>query len=489
MIKNTSQMTLYDEIVKDNAFTQEERQVIRKFSQAAIQMAAVSNVTNFDVWNIHNVSQKAGVELHFPKEGLVMISLWCVFYACTKQYYPTSHLKYNNVAAFMSVHAYRNRFGNMELWEQEQLKDEANWMNVLFVLLPARKNKGLAIQVIPKMIEGWYVKYVTGSGQTKATADRVFLFETEGNVTPCHRGGRIALLQKAHVPPVHARKKNGIMKKPTVTKYRSNSLTSDSEYTTGRTYRPSHRNVQSCPSSPSSTYRVSTRRSSFIMGNEEPQSLSLYPLPAGKDTTVAPTFAFPGLYEFPDTDAEFDDVSVMSDLYLSGTPRGSLSSNLGHRHGSTSNDVQPSASAAAHPGLIITSPLQKKGVNVGCLGGLSFQPLFDFIHDAATSGVNGHGGPMLKRAYSWESQFVGEETPLITSNPFSLTDMTADQGGMMQVVQGSLENKLHHNGGTTGAFHGANGIPAKTNPLPVQDFLFDAYLTTTSAADHMITSP
>ena len=478
-------MSLFEEIIKDNAFTQEERQVIRKFSQAAIQMAAVSNVTNFDVWNIHNVSHAAGVELNFPKEGLVMISLWCVFYACTKQYYPSSHLKYHNVSSFLSVNAYRNRFGNMELWEQEQLKDEANWMNVLFVLLPARKNKGLAIQVIPKMIEGWYVKYVTGSGQTKSTADRVFLFETEGNVTPCHRGGRIALLQKAHAPPVQARKKHGIMKKPTLTKYRSNSLTSDSEYTTGRSYRPNHRHVQSCPSSPTNSNRVTTRRSSFMMETDEQNKhLSLYSL-SGKDTTDTPTFAFPGLYEFPDTDAEFDDVSVISDQYLSGSPRGSQSLRAGST--STSNDTQ---SSAAHPGLILPSPLQKKGVNVGCLGGLSFQPLFDFLHGAAASGVHSNGGPMLKRAYSWESQFVGEETPLITSNPFSLNDMT-ETGGMMNVVQVSSQEKHLQNGGVNGNITttstSSSSTNFKANILPVQDFLFDAYLSTTN--DHMITSP
>ena len=465
-------ITLYDEIVKDNAFTQEERQVIRKFSQAAIQMAAVSNVTNFDVWNIHNVSHAAGVELNFPKEGLVMISLWCVFYACTKQYYPTTHLKYCNVAAFLTVNAYRNRFGNMELWEQEQLKDEANWMNVLFILLPARKNKGLAIQVIPKMIEGWYVKYVTGSGQTKSTADRVFLFETEGNVTPCHRGGRIALLQKAHASPVHARKRNGAVKKPTLTKYRSNSLTSDSDYTGGRPYRSTnHRHVKSCPSSPLIVSRVTTRRASFIIGTDDRnKGLSLYPMTDKVATEAPPNFAFPGLYEFPDTDAEFDDVSVMSDQYLSGSPRGHASSGPVLRHGTAPTEVH--TSSAAHPGLIIL-PIEKKIVNMGSLGGLSFQPLFDFVHEAAASGINGHGGPILKRAYSWESQFVGEETPLVSSHPFSL-------GVCKSMVQGSQENHHLQNGGVIAS------SSVNQNVLPVQDFLFDAYLATT---DQMITSP
>lgn len=37
-------------------------------------------------------------------------------------------------------------------------------------------------------MEGWQTKYVTGSGQTKATASRVHIFEKEGNITPHHRG-------------------------------------------------------------------------------------------------------------------------------------------------------------------------------------------------------------------------------------------------------------------------------------------------------------
>eukprot|EP01035_Chromulina_nebulosa_P018498 gene18498-24215_t len=61
-------------------------------------------------------------------------------------------------------------------------------MSLLFKIIPARKNKGLVIQVIPKLVEGWDVKYITGSGQTKATAHRVRIFETEGEIQAFHRG-------------------------------------------------------------------------------------------------------------------------------------------------------------------------------------------------------------------------------------------------------------------------------------------------------------
>ena len=64
----------------------------------------------------------------------------------------------------------------------------ANAMNVFFNYVPAKKNKGLILQVIPRLIEGWKVKYITGSGQTIATRDRVHIYETEGHIKPFHRG-------------------------------------------------------------------------------------------------------------------------------------------------------------------------------------------------------------------------------------------------------------------------------------------------------------
>ena len=53
--------------------------------------------------------------------------------------------------------------------------------------IPAKLNKGLIIGVIPKFVEGLHAKYVTGSGQTVQTADRVHIYESEGNVKPCRR--------------------------------------------------------------------------------------------------------------------------------------------------------------------------------------------------------------------------------------------------------------------------------------------------------------
>lgn len=128
--------------------------------------------------------------------GLVMQVLWIIFFSHLRQAkIILNQLKYQDVNSFLL--AYNGKFDDYSLEDQRNLTDTANWMIEMFKYLPARKNKGLAIQMVPKLIEGWKAKYVTGSGQTKATADRVFIFETEGGVTPAHRGSRVSAFKKA----------------------------------------------------------------------------------------------------------------------------------------------------------------------------------------------------------------------------------------------------------------------------------------------------
>jgi hypothetical protein len=53
--------------------------------------------------------------------------------------------------------------------------------------IPAKANKGLMIGVIPKYVEGYSIRYVTGSGQKKSTQDRVHVYEVEGHVKAVQR--------------------------------------------------------------------------------------------------------------------------------------------------------------------------------------------------------------------------------------------------------------------------------------------------------------
>ena len=94
--------------------------------------------------------------------------------------------KYESLEAFLD--AYDESFSKHLKSEQVKLFQTANWMCAFFNYVPAKKNKGLILQVIPKLVEGSGAKYITGSGQTQATKDRVFIYELEGGVKPFHRG-------------------------------------------------------------------------------------------------------------------------------------------------------------------------------------------------------------------------------------------------------------------------------------------------------------
>ena len=49
---------------------------------------------------------------------------------------------------------------------------------------------GILIGLIPKLVEGPSVRYITGGGASKPTVDRVLLFEREGNIHAKKREGR-----------------------------------------------------------------------------------------------------------------------------------------------------------------------------------------------------------------------------------------------------------------------------------------------------------
>ena len=101
---------------------------------------------------------------------------------------PPSNYKYNTIESFQKE--YINKFNDVDANELEILYKTANLMAILLSMVKPRKSKGLAMTVVPKVIEGLKAKYITGSGQTKSTADRVHIFETEGRITALRRGGR-----------------------------------------------------------------------------------------------------------------------------------------------------------------------------------------------------------------------------------------------------------------------------------------------------------
>ena len=69
----------------------------------------------------------------------------------------TDHdLKYPTIADFL--HVYGEKFGREPHKEKELLWQTANWAHVLFKMIKARTNAGLALEVLPKFVEGWHGK-------------------------------------------------------------------------------------------------------------------------------------------------------------------------------------------------------------------------------------------------------------------------------------------------------------------------------------------
>lgn len=80
------------------------------------------------------------------------------------------------------LQAYEGTFDAVDNAEKEKLLATANWMALLAQTLPAKRNKGLYMHVVPKLVEGFDVKYTLGTGQSKQTSRRAAVFEREGGV-------------------------------------------------------------------------------------------------------------------------------------------------------------------------------------------------------------------------------------------------------------------------------------------------------------------
>eukprot|EP01036_Dinobryon_divergens_P029957 gene29957-39133_t len=107
------------------------------------------------------------------------------FYICIldmlKGRLATDVFKYPTIEDFLQV--YGEKFAKESNKEKQLLWQTANWAHVLFTMtMRGKTNGGLAIDVIPKIVEGWRAKYIVGGGMSSATANRKYLVYTEGNI-------------------------------------------------------------------------------------------------------------------------------------------------------------------------------------------------------------------------------------------------------------------------------------------------------------------
>jgi len=176
-------------MMNDPTLSSEEKRCLEKFRRVVddrfrslgsdidpvrdLVLADLATCIGLDLGNVH-------------KDGTLLCALWYVILEAIKKIIKVRDMKFPTLDSFLT--AYEDRFSSEPEPEKIVLWQTANWMSLLFKMITARKNKGLAMQVIPKVCEGWDAKYITGSGQTKATANRVHVFETEGSVKPNERG-------------------------------------------------------------------------------------------------------------------------------------------------------------------------------------------------------------------------------------------------------------------------------------------------------------
>jgi hypothetical protein len=206
---------------------EEEDRWIELYTEAVNEYVRTGRVKELDFFNIA-VSIKLDLN-YLNKEGRLMYTLWVILLGAMRSTYSNEY-KYPTMQSFLTAYP---EFAVEDDSERNNLWQSANWMAILFTMITARKNKGLVMQVIPKLIEGWEAKYVTGSGQTKCTARRVHIFEVEGNTKANHRGKLKSKLQEeAAVETIdHVEKKQ--KKRPTKSYLaRPSTLTpfADSEY-------------------------------------------------------------------------------------------------------------------------------------------------------------------------------------------------------------------------------------------------------------------
>ena len=127
--------------------------VLALFKQTAEARANEGGISPTDNnWNLVSVAEEAGLNLfQFSRDADFLNQIWVVFLSVMKDIVQLHEQKYPTLAAFLEEYP---QFTEEEQEEQQHLWASANWMALLFTMIPAEKNKGLVMQVIPRLVEG-----------------------------------------------------------------------------------------------------------------------------------------------------------------------------------------------------------------------------------------------------------------------------------------------------------------------------------------------
>ena len=142
--------------------------------------------------NKNNIKKNsvAKTNFKFEKESPEFYSLVVMFFYVLRQYIP---LKYISTYSFLEQYP---EFIDRDPIEIGKLKICANWFDLVLFTVKPQNNKSFLLQVVPCISEGHQSRYITGSGESKKTSDRVNIFRTEGNVAKVSRGWRHRVSKK-----------------------------------------------------------------------------------------------------------------------------------------------------------------------------------------------------------------------------------------------------------------------------------------------------
>ena len=109
-----------------------------------------------------------------------------LFIYCLRQFIPT---KYKNNATFLLASGYV-QLKDRPPAEITKLRQCANWFDLILHTIKSQNNKSFLVSFVPSLSEGHQAKYITGSGESRATTDRVNIFRHEGQVVKISREPR-----------------------------------------------------------------------------------------------------------------------------------------------------------------------------------------------------------------------------------------------------------------------------------------------------------